>query len=176
MLKRVREVAIDMRRVGVHAAEVLVHDLQFGLEHVVLLARAVGVLAFVLEAVDRFSQLAALVLDLADVVDRCRSSSAQVSRPILMVRTFGEDLPLARLRASTGWNSFVQVFEKVLHLTPTLSLSQFVTNAQFRRAAVVANRTWHALILDARDGPMLECVVVSSGIYHSSAFRDRARP
>lgn len=55
-----------------------------------------------------------------------------------MLRTLGENFPLARFAAGRIWENAVQFVEQILHLTPTLTLCHLMADAQFWSSAVVA--------------------------------------
>jgi hypothetical protein len=55
-----------------------------------------------------------------------------------MLRTLGENFPLARFAARGIGKNAIQLIEQILHLTPTLTFRHFMADAQFWSSAVVA--------------------------------------
>ena len=84
------------------------------------------------------------------------------------MRTLRKDLPLASFRPSIGRHGFIQIFKEILHLATTLPLCKFVADSQFWRSAVIANALCvHALMLQARDGAVLQRMVVGGRRFYS---------
>ena len=71
LVKLAGEVAVHVRRIGVHPLERLVHDLHFRFEELVLLVRFPRVLAVALQALHFLVQLPLVRLRVADVFDCC---------------------------------------------------------------------------------------------------------
>lgn len=61
--------AIDMRRVGIEASQVLVHDLYLSLEHIILLLRFPCEVRLSMQSVDLGIKMTFLLLGASDVVN-----------------------------------------------------------------------------------------------------------
>lgn len=91
--------------------------------------------------------------------------------------TLCQDLPLAGLCTTVGWDSPVELLEQILHLTSALAFCEFVTDSKFWSAAVVA-RTCVGLVLDGRDSVLLvhamvmmsRCVIIEPSLAIRKTF------
>jgi hypothetical protein len=75
-------------------------------------------------------------------------------------RTFGEDFPLARLRAAIGRNSLVEIFEQIFHFTTTLPFGKLVADSQFGCSTVISDTRRHALGLKVLNRAMSHAMVM----------------
>ena len=108
------EVAINMGRVWIQPPKCLMHDLDFCLEHLVLLVCLTSVIRISLQALKLGCEGAFAVLNAANVVDSWQISSINLLgqyRVVPGTLTLRQDLPLASLSATVRRHSLVQVFK-----------------------------------------------------------------
>ena len=135
-LLRVR--AVYMRCVWVEALQIRLHDSELILEHFILLVCFTRVVSVASQATHVVRSSCIFVLQVADVLDRCKLISSCNTAESIKVHTFGKNFPLAGLGTTIVWHSLVQVIEKILHLTPTLPFCKLVAHTKLRSATVVS--------------------------------------